>query len=228
VTHPVATRHFVTFGEVARRAIQAAAVGGADEVLVRDPSEPAQINDFAKQEAGRPGGPDVEIVPAGLSTARGAVVTADAVPARRRVGIATDRRNILVLSAGRRVELVQQFQAAARELLPGSLVLAGASPELSAACQIADRSVRLPRVSDAAYRAELVAVCRSQSVGLIVPTTDTELLALASLRDVLEADGTAACVSDSSLVATCRDKRVTGDVLAPWISRTRPSMTSTH
>jgi carbamoyl-phosphate synthase large subunit len=120
-----------------------------------------------------------------------------------------------VLSAGRRVELVQQFQAAARELLPGSLVLAGdASPELSAACQIADRSVRLPRVSDAAYRAELVAVCRSQSVGLIVPTTDTELLALASLRDVLEADGTAACVSDSSLVAACRDKRVTGDVFS--------------
>jgi carbamoyl-phosphate synthase large subunit len=87
-----------------------------------------------------------------------------------------------VLSAGRRVELVQQFQAAARELLPGSLVLAGdASPELSAACQIADRSVRLPRVSNAANRAELVAVCRGQSVGLIVPTTDTELLALASL-----------------------------------------------
>ena len=63
-------------------------------------------------------------------------------------------------------------------------------------------------------RAALVAVCRSQSVGLIVPTTDAELLALASLRDVLEADGPAACVSDSSLVAACRDKRVTGDVFS--------------
>jgi FlaA1/EpsC-like NDP-sugar epimerase len=70
VTHFVATRHFVTVGEVARRAIQAAAVGGADEVLVRDPSEPAKINDFAEQEAGRPGGPDVEIVPAGLKPNR--------------------------------------------------------------------------------------------------------------------------------------------------------------
>ena len=37
VTHPVALRRFVTVGEVARRAIQAATVGGADEVLVRDP-----------------------------------------------------------------------------------------------------------------------------------------------------------------------------------------------
>lgn len=123
------------------------------------------------------------------------------------------RANVLILSAGRRVELVQEFQAATRRLLPESRVVAAdALPHCSAACQIADACAQLPRVGDAAYEDGLIALCDRLSIGLIVPTIDTELPTLARLRDTLGAQGTYACVSDAHLVTHCRDKRLTGTV----------------
>ncbi|MUL46242.1 carbamoyl phosphate synthase large subunit [Mycobacterium sp. CBMA293] len=124
-----------------------------------------------------------------------------------------DRANILILSAGRRVELVQEFQAATRRLLPGSRVMAAdALPEGSAACHIADAYAQLPRVGDPAYEDDLIALCDRLAIGLIVPTIDTELHTLAGLRDAMSAHGTYACVSDAPLVTRCRDKRLTGAV----------------
>ena len=96
------------------------------------------------------------------------------------------RHNTLVLSAGRRVELVRQFGAASARLLPGSRVVAAdAVPERSASCQIAEVSARLPRVADTDYRAELTALCEDQAIGLIVPTIDTELSTLARMRSIM-------------------------------------------
>lgn len=120
------------------------------------------------------------------------------------------RTNILLLSAGRRVELLQSFLAARDLRLPDAQVFAAdARPETSAACHIADAAFRLPLVNSDGYARALLELCEARQVGLVIPTIDTELSALASLRDSLEQKGIFALVSGAALIADCRDKRRT-------------------
>jgi hypothetical protein len=81
--------------------------------------------------------------------------------------IMSDKKNVLVLSAGRRVELVENFQKALKKQFPGALVYTtDMRPGLSAASQVADKWFKAPRVTSVNY------------IGLIVPTIDTKLLLL--------------------------------------------------
>lgn len=116
--------------------------------------------------------------------------------------------NILLTSAGRRVQLVRFFQRALKDHhLPGRLIVAEADPDWSAAARLADTSVRLPLVTDPDYERLLLDVVEREDVRLIVPTIDTELLLLSRLRCTLREMGCEVSVSDPELVVTCRDKR---------------------
>ncbi|HZW12872.1 MAG TPA: ATP-grasp domain-containing protein [Noviherbaspirillum sp.] len=121
-----------------------------------------------------------------------------------------NRTNVLLLSAGRRVELAQAFKAelSARNL--SSLLLAtDLKPDLSAACQVVDLPIKAPRVTDPEYIGFLLDTCKIHDVGLVVPTIDTELLLLAQHREVFAAQGMHLIISDESLISVCRDKRLT-------------------
>jgi len=121
-----------------------------------------------------------------------------------------DNQNILLLSAGRRVELLSAFR---KELklrnLSSSLFATDLNPEMSAACHLADKSFALPRVTVEGYIEELLALCQRHSVGLVVPTIDTELLGLAQHRDRFADLGINVVISDEALIRVCRDKRLT-------------------
>ncbi len=117
---------------------------------------------------------------------------------------------ILILSAGRRVSLVRSFMAAARVHGLG-VMTADMNPQLSSACHVSANAAQLPHVLSEYYREELLALCRKRGVRLIVPTIDTELAVLASLREPLAEIGCAAAVSDTDLIAVCRDKRRTAE-----------------
>jgi len=115
--------------------------------------------------------------------------------------------NVLVLSAGRRVSLVQGFRAATRT---GMRVLAAdAAPELSAACHVSDGAFRLPRVSAPEYADALLELCNAENVGLVVPTIDTELKRLAEHRTAFERAGVMLLVCNEALVGVFSDKRET-------------------
>lgn len=123
------------------------------------------------------------------------------------------KSNVLVSSAGRRVELVQAFkQALDRHLPSGKVFCTDMNPILSSACQIADDYFTVPRVTDDGYIECLLALCAKNQVGLIVPTIDTELLLLAQNRTRFYEEGIHVVVSDDSLVASCRDKRKTAEL----------------
>lgn len=111
--------------------------------------------------------------------------------------------NILITSAGRRGVLVRIFKREA----PGQVFATDLRPELSSACQLADGSFAVPRVTDADYLPRLIEICERNSIGLIVPTIDTELLLLAENRERLPS----VVISDPALVRICRDKRKTHD-----------------
>lgn len=121
--------------------------------------------------------------------------------------------NVLLLSAGRRVELVEAFkiEIAARKL-GGRVCATDLQPRLSAACQIADRAFKAPRVTDPGYIDFLLETCLAEGIRLVVPTIDTELLLLAGSRTRFAEAGVHLVISDEPLVALCRDKRKTFDL----------------
>jgi carbamoyl-phosphate synthase large subunit len=124
-----------------------------------------------------------------------------------------DRKNILVLSAGRRVELVRSFLAARDELLPDSQVFAtDLNPNLSSACQIADQHFVSPRASEQSFANFIEEMGASHHIGLVIPTIDTELLPLAQIKAKLAKQGTHISISDVDFVENCRDKMKSGSV----------------
>lgn len=125
----------------------------------------------------------------------------------------SSNRNILILSAGRRVELIQAFQQALKRHFPDASVYAtDMCPELSAACHIADKAFAAPRATSYEYIDYLLDLCRQQGIGMIVPTIDTELSVTSKNRARFEASGVDLVVSSPELVAACRDKRNTAQV----------------
>ncbi|MHA7879525.1 MAG: ATP-grasp domain-containing protein [Saccharospirillum sp.] len=125
----------------------------------------------------------------------------------------SDKRNILILSAGRRVELVQAFQQALVKYFPEAMVYAtDLNPEFSAACQSVQISFKAPRVTATEYIDYLLDLCNQHAIGLVIPTIDTELNVLAKNRLKFESYGINLIISGTELVAACRDKRETAKI----------------
>ncbi len=123
------------------------------------------------------------------------------------------KSNILVSSAGRRVELVAAFKQSLTKYRPQAKVFCSdMNPKLSSACQVADGSFSVPRVTEDGYIDYLLNLCEKNKIGLIVPTIDTELLALAENRHRFLMQDTQVIVSDDLLINYCRDKRKTAEL----------------
>ena len=116
--------------------------------------------------------------------------------------------NILVLSAGRRVELVNCFKAARDRLgIRGKIVAADAS-NLAPALYFADIKEQVPYISDNdGYVRAIIDICVRHDVSLIVPTIDTELLLLAERKEEIEGSTKArVLISSYEVIRICRDK----------------------
>lgn len=123
--------------------------------------------------------------------------------------------NVLILSAGRRVELVEAFQQALQRHFPSAHVFTtDLHATLSAACRVSAQSFKAPRVTEPSYVDYLLKLCVKEKIGLVVPTIDTELNVLAVNKARFEAKGIHLVISDPELVAVCRDKRATADTYA--------------
>lgn len=126
-----------------------------------------------------------------------------------------ERHDVLILSAGRRVELLESFRTSLRFHFPQARMLAAdVAPDYSAACQQADRSFSVPSVSDSDYIDALLSLFRAQGVGLVIPTIDTELMALSRARHRFLEEGIQPVISDLALIRACRDKRLTAELFA--------------
>lgn len=122
-------------------------------------------------------------------------------------------RNILVLSAGRRVSLVKAFEAAISTLgIKGTVYGADLNPLMSAACNVLQENFVLPAADDDRFSDCLLSLCIEQNIQLVIPTIDTELTALAKIKSHFSDLGITIVVSDLALVNACRDKRLTHDL----------------
>ena len=92
--------------------------------------------------------------------------------------------NILITSAGRRVSLVKIFQKTVKAYdANGKVFTTDMDPSLSAACQISDGFLEVPRVTDEAYIDILKSYCIENNISIIVPTIDTELEILSLVKE---------------------------------------------
>lgn len=118
--------------------------------------------------------------------------------------------NILITSAGKRVELLLEFQREINLVYPNSRVLTtDLNPDMSPACHLSDGSFRVHRVTCPEYIEELLEICRTNHVKLIIPTIDTELAILSVNKDRFSEYGIEIMVSDEWFISACRDKRQT-------------------
>lgn len=126
-----------------------------------------------------------------------------------------DSYNILILSIGRRVELVNCFRDAAERMHIDSKIVGGDCQNTAPALYYADEICILPRINAGNYIDSIIQCCNERDIALIVPTIDTDLLLLAENRERIEAHTDAkVLISDSRVIGICRDKRKTQAFLA--------------
>lgn len=124
-----------------------------------------------------------------------------------------NKTNILLLSAGRRVELAQEIKISLNKYLPDSKLYAvDLFPSLSPACHVAYKSYKSPPVTDAFYMDFLLKICESENIGMIIPTIDTELIPLAKNIKRFSNIGTKLISSDLDFISKCRNKYKTQDI----------------
>ena len=121
-----------------------------------------------------------------------------------------NKKNILLLSAGRRVSLARALKRVAQQY-SCLLYTADMNPDRSAACQDQGIFVTLPEATGSDYAQALASVCERLDIGLVIPTIDTELRVLANLRKNFMAKGTAVIVCDIELTEIAHDKRRTAE-----------------
>ncbi|MEW6250675.1 MAG: ATP-grasp domain-containing protein [Planctomycetota bacterium] len=110
---------------------------------------------------------------------------------------------------GRRVELVQAFRAAGRRLAVPLRIVGLDSDPTAPALSCVDKAVLVPRVSEPAYIARVLATTAAEQANLLVPTTDTDLPVLSAHRDDFAAHACHALIAESAVIRTCRDKILT-------------------
>ena len=116
---------------------------------------------------------------------------------------------ILFTSVGRRVELVQAFHKASIEMNK-TLKIYGADVSSTApALKFCDELRIIDRISNPNYIPNLLKMCREDSIDLLIPTIDTDLLALSEVKGNFTDIGTKVLISEPDIIRICRDKRKT-------------------
>lgn len=120
--------------------------------------------------------------------------------------------NILITSAGKRVTLTKLFQETIKASCHESKVYTtDMNPQLAPAGVISDGCFKVPRVSDKSYIDILLKICLENSISVVIPTIDTELLLLAENKMFFLNNGIHLVISDYSFIQLCRDKRNTNE-----------------
>lgn len=117
------------------------------------------------------------------------------------------KKNILITSAGRRVELVKLFKKAKKELGVEGEVVAVDISKSAPAIYYADDYRMVSRIDSGNYIEDIIKVAKEKEIDLIVPTIDTELLILSENKDkILKKSGAKVLISGIEAIKICRDK----------------------
>lgn len=118
------------------------------------------------------------------------------------------KKNVLVLSCGRRVELVKLFKSECHSL--GGKVICADMSSTAPALQFADITYILPHCNDNEYVTKLIELCKNEDIHLVIPTIDTELQILSNNKKMIEQSTSAiVMVSNEMVTSICNSKDLT-------------------
>lgn len=118
---------------------------------------------------------------------------------------------ILFSSVGRRVELIQCFKNAAKELNEELIVYGVDISSTAPALYFCDKNFIVSCINDKNYIPNLLEICEREGIDVLIPTIDTDLMLLAEHEKEFRQIGTKVLVSSPDKIIICRDKRLTGD-----------------
>lgn len=117
--------------------------------------------------------------------------------------------NILFTGVGRRIELIQAFRNAAlvlkKDLKIYGADMAGTAPALA----YCNHSRRVVAMKNPEYIDNLLQICKDDSIDLLIPTIDTDLMVLSENKEKFETAGTRVMISAPDKIRICRDKNIT-------------------
>ena len=126
--------------------------------------------------------------------------------------------NILILSCGTRVKLVEYFKQAESGF---ENVIVTDCSEYAPALYIADKYYIVPKMTEANYMDEIVNICKLEKVGAVLPLQEEELLLMAEHKSMFESMNILLAASEYQTVALCKDKyklyQVLNEVRIPTI-----------
>lgn len=117
--------------------------------------------------------------------------------------------NILLTSAGRRVELIEIFKKALRTR---GKVYAADYDRTAPALYFADKGFLIPRISSKNYINFLLELCKRERIKLLVPLIDPELIKIARNRKRFIANGIVPLISEYRVVSIAYDKYLTAQL----------------
>ena len=117
--------------------------------------------------------------------------------------------NILFTGVGRRVELLQAFRNAAVVLNKELKIYGTDMVETASALTYCDYIRKVVAMKDEKYIDNLLTICETDKIDLIIPTIDTDLLVLAENKNKFEVIGTKVMISAPDMIRICRDKNNT-------------------
>ena len=116
---------------------------------------------------------------------------------------------IMFTGVGRRIELIQAFRNAAlvlnKDLKIYGADMAGTAPALA----YCDFTRHVVAMKDPGYIQNLVNICETDHIDLLIPTIDTDLLILSENKERFEEIGTKVMISTPEMIRVCRDKNYT-------------------
>jgi Carbamoylphosphate synthase large subunit (split gene in MJ) len=117
--------------------------------------------------------------------------------------------NILFISAGRRVELVQEFIKIIRSKNIQSRVICADMNEFAPALFFADHSYTIPAINSPEYIPALLKICIDEQVKLIIPTIDTELNIVLQHQNFFKSIGSEVLISSEETLTISNNKMET-------------------
>lgn len=118
---------------------------------------------------------------------------------------------LLFTSVGRRVELIQAFKNASKELNIELTIYGTDISDTAPALFFCDKIVKICRINDEKYVPLLLDFCKKENIDALIPTIDTDLLILSANKTRFEIIGTNVLISAEDKIRICRDKRETAN-----------------
>lgn len=113
---------------------------------------------------------------------------------------------LLMLNAGRRIELLRLFRKTFKDLgVAGKIIATDIQPYAPTMVEADERHL-LPQSSEPNFVEELTDLCRRRKVSLVIPLIDPDLPVLSRNRAAIEASGAKVLISGAEQIKTCLNK----------------------